>query len=1186
MNLQAKTFRRTRALALTGFFSSFCECGFKVWAVLAVLGSSFDYFRDSAFLLSLTAVWILPPILLPSWSGFLADRLPKRYVIITVKLLDLPVLLLGGFAMSRLDGDYGGILILLVVLLQSVLNAFFIPAFYGLQPESFSAPELSRSCGKIGSVDTLGLLAGGVVIPFAFRYDFCFWILFAAVFAAIVSAISIVPVISAVQRRRELIYRMPNTMKLGLKGLFFRPGVAATAAGEVVFIGLSVATIPLLILFGRNSLGITDPLNMALLQFSPLLGFVLGCFLGGKFSGSKIELGLVPLGALGMAAALPLMVFCPGEGRNIVVSIPGGVQLHLVVFAGAWFWAFFAGLSGGVFVIPLRSFVLQSLRPELRGAALALKNAVAFAFGSVILLLAVACALGDGQVPDLPDLLQKITDAMPRISFQVLLTGFGLAIFIVTAFSMWLLPNFLLRFLILALGHSFYRLRINGAENIPERGAALLLSNHVSAIDSVLISACTSRQIRFLLDENFFSLPLLGSVARMTGFFKVPSAGKSKSIGLLIDQVRKHLSDGGLVCVFPEGRLSRNGLMGEFKQGYERMLPENTDVPIIPVNISFAWGSVFSFRGTSQGRFPFRFRLFSVVSFGKPLPRSTPAFEIRQKIAEMAAEAAGPALPGENTLHCQAVAFAKKHPFRKLFSDHDRKESSVFKTVRDAALLSRLIRHRVPYKVQYVGILLPNSTAAAQAILGVMMADRTPVPLNYSTSQQVFDCSVEKAGINLIITSRAFLEKIRVSPGEKAVCLEDLALKISIIRKVIMTVGMAILPTREFMNMISPLSAFDLSRDAALLFSSGSTGNPKGVRLSHHNLNSNARSVASGLAVTKMDKVVGNLPLFHSFGLNVCFWLPVMQGVPVVYIANPLDGSGVRGIISGKKATMLFATPSFLQKYLQRCSGEELQNLRLVATGAEKLRADISEKVRTLTDGRLQVVECYGCTELSPVVSINIAPVAAETGSRIGQADSIGIPLENISVRILDPLQFTPVEPGEEGILCVKGPLVMKGYLGDEDQSREVMAGEYYKTGDIAKMDKKGYISICGRLSRFSKIAGEMVPHEMVERIINEMCACGSRVVAVGGIPDPVKGEALLVLYTDDMPLTPEEIVDQLRERSISNLWIPKAKNFRKVEQLPLLGSGKLDLSLLRRMSEEIAAADNAGSSAGQDGEK
>jgi len=1168
--------RRTAPLALTGFFNSFSDSGFKVWAVLAVLGSSFDYFRDSAFLLSIAAVCILPPLLLPVWSGFIADRLPKRYVVIAVKLLELPLLGFGAYTMSGLNSANDGYWILTAILLYSILGAFFTPAFEGLQPETFSEPELSKACGRITSASTLGLLTGAAIMPCAFHFQACQHVILAAVIGGIVSAVSICPVISPVQLRRELAYRCGSTLRLGYCALRVHQGVLAAALGDVCFIALGVATIPLLVLFGRYSLGMNDSANIALLQLAPGTGLLIGCFCAGVFSSNKIELGLVPLGALGMAVSLPLMVFFPGEGSRIVIDMPGGFSANIFVHTGAWFWATFAGFSGGVLIIPLRTFVLQRLSPNLRGAALALKNAAAFAICSVAMLLAVSCALGGGGVEGLPPLLHNITSVMPRIPFQVLLIGFGLTVFLLTIFTMWQLPNFMLRFIILALGHSLYRLRISGAENIPERGPALLLCNHVSAVDSVLVSACTSRQIRFLLYEDYFSVPLLGAVARMTGFFKVPSAGKAKSMGLLLENIRQHLERGGLVCVFPEGRLTRNGLVGEFKTGYEKMLPENMNIPIIPVNISFAWGSVFSNFFSRPGmRRRISFPFFSAVTFGKPVPRGTSAFEIRQKIIELGAEAAESVLPGEVTLHHAIVKLGKRHFLRKMFSDHGGRELSAFALARDAALLSRFIRKRVSSDRRYVGTLLPNSTYAAKAILGILMADKTPVPLNYSTSQAVFDCSVEKAGITLIITSRSFLEKIRISPGEKAVCIEDVEENFSFLAKTIMRIGLFLLPTGEFMNMISPLSAFDLKRDAALLFSSGSTGNPKGIRLSHHNLNTNARSVASGLAVDSSDLIVGNLPLFHSFGLNVCFWMPVLYGVPVVYIANPLDSQAVRAIISERSATMLFSTPSFLQKYMHRCDGKEFDSLRLIATGAEKLRADIAEKVRTLTAGRLEAVECYGCTELSPVVSINLAQDVADLGKKAGSCDSIGLPLENISVRILDPLQFTPVEPGEEGILCVKGSLVMRGYLNDEVQMREVMTGEYYKTGDIAKMDKTGYLHICGRLSRFSKIAGEMVPHEMVERIINEMCKCENRVVAVGGIPDPSKGEALLVLYTDEMPFTPEQIVDQLRERSISNLWIPKARNFHRVDQLPLLGSGKMDLSLLRRIAEEIAAKES-----------
>ncbi|MBR7103791.1 MAG: MFS transporter [Lentisphaeria bacterium] len=1165
--------RRTLPLALTGFFNAFNDSGFKLWAVLAVLGSRFDYFRDSAFLLSVAAVCILPPLLLPLWSGYVADRLPKRYVVIAVQLLELPLMSFSILAVSRLGAVQDDIWILTALLLHSILGAFYAPAFDCLLGETFSEPELSRSCGRITFASALGIIAGIIVISAAFYFQTCGYVMICSVVLGIISAVRIFPVVSPVQGRRELVYPCGKTLKKGCEALRYRTGILAAALGDVCFMGLGVAAIPLLVLFGRYSLGMVSNVNITLLQLFPVAGFMIGCLCAGGISGSKIELGLVPLGALGMVIALPLMVFLPGEGKRIVVNIPGGMTADMFIYAGVCFWAAFAGFSGGILSIPLRAFVLQRLKPELRGAALALKNAVAFFIGSLAMLLAVSCALGGGSVKGLPPLLAEITAVMPRIPFQVLLVGFGLAVFLITALTMWSMPNFMLRFIILALRHSFYKLKISGAENNPERGGALLLSNHVSAVDSILISACTSRQIRFLLYEDYFSLPLLGAVARMTGFFKVPSAGKAKSLGVLLENVRSHIENGGLVCVFPEGRLTTNGLVGEFKPGYERMLPANADIPIIPVNISFAWGNVFSNFFTRPGlRKKFSFPFFSAVTFGKPLPRNATAFEIRQRIVELGAEAAESALPGEVTLHHAAVRLAGKYPLRKLFADHDGREYSAFHLVRDAALLSRYIRRTVPFETQYVGTLLPNSTAAFKAILAILLADKTPVPLNYSTSQAVFDCSVKKAGISLILTNAEFLKKIRISPGDKGVYVEDLEKEFSLAGRILMRLGLFLLPSGEFMNMLSPLSAFDLERDAVVLFSSGSTGNPKGVRLSHHNLNSNARSVASGLAACGSDHIVGNLPLFHSFGLNVCFWMPVMRGIPVTYIANPLDSAGVRKIISGRKATMLFATPSFLQKYLQRCTGEELASLRLIATGAEKLRADIAEKVKTLTEGRLEIIECYGCTELSPVVSINLARDVAQNGSAAGCHDSIGLPLENISVRILDPLNFTPVDPGEEGILCVKGSLVMRGYLNDEDLTREVMAGEYYKTGDIARMDKSGYLHICGRLSRFSKIAGEMVPHEMVERIINEICACETRVVAVCGIPDPVKGEALLVLYTPEMPLTPEQVVDQLRERSISNLWIPKAVNFHRVDQLPLLGSGKLDLALLRRTAESFVS--------------
>lgn len=1154
-------------LAAAGFFGAFCNSGFNTWAVLLVLYSVPENLKHPAFLFAALACYLVPVLLLPVFSGFISDHLPKRYVVIAARMLEVLILLFPGYALQNTGGRLWPSGMLILIFLLSAVRAFGNPALDGLLPESFSEPELSGACGRTFSAAVSGFIAGIVVIPCGFYLGAAWEMLLLAGICGLYAAVKIVPVITPVQKKRELAYPFRRTLQAGFRGLGNAVSLRASAIGEICFTGLGITALPLLMLFGKNVLHMGNLSSVVLLLLAPGLGLVAGCFCAGILSSNKIELGLIPLGALGITVSLPFMVFFPGTVRQIMINIPGGTSLEILFYAGAWCWAVFAGFSGGLLLIPLRSYIFQRIRPEVRGIALSLKKAASFAVCSVAMLLVILFSPGgEGGYG-------VLSDKIPQIPFQILFGGFAFTVFIFTFLAMWILPNFMLRFIILTLGHSFYRVRVSGAENIPERGPALLLCNHVSAIDSILVSACTSRQIRFLLYDDYFSLPLLGFIARMTGFFRVPGVGKIKSMGLLLKEIRSHLAGNGLVCVFPEGRLTGNGLVGEFKQGYEKMLPAEVDVPIIPVNISFAWGSVFSNFFSRPGlKRKISMPFFSAVSFGKPLAHDTPVFEIRQKIIELGAEAAQEALPGEVTLHYAAVKTARKNLWKPMFSDCSGRRYSAFSLVSEAVVLSRMIRRKISSDERYVGILLPNGTDMVKTFLAVLMADRIPVPLNYSSSQEVLDISLGNARINMVITARDFLKKIRISPGEKGYYLEDLEREMPLAGRILAGMGILLLPSGEFMNMISPLSAFDLKQDAVLLFSSGSTGNPKGIRLSHHNLNSNARSVACGFAVDSNDLVIGNLPLFHSFGLNVCFWMPWLYSCPVVYVPNPLDAAAVCGAISRFRATMLFATPSFLQKYLRRCKKEDLDSLRLIATGAEKLRDDIAAKVRELTAGKLEVVECYGCTELSPVVSVNLASDISHTGKVPGCKDSIGIPLENISVRILDPLTFKPVEPGEEGILCVKGALVMQGYLNNEELTAEVMADDYYKTGDIARMDKNGYIHICGRLSRFSKIAGEMVPHEMVERIINEMCAGENRVVAVGSIPDPGKGEALLVLYTGEMPFSPEEVVSQLRERSISNLWIPKVQNFYKVEQLPLLGSGKPDLSLLREIAEKIAA--------------
>jgi acyl-[acyl-carrier-protein]-phospholipid O-acyltransferase/long-chain-fatty-acid--[acyl-carrier-protein] ligase len=269
-----------------------------------------------------------------------------------------------------------------------------------------------------------------------------------------------------------------------------------------------------------------------------------------------------------------------------------------------------------------------------------------------------------------------------------------------------------------------------------------------------------------------------------------------------------------------------------------------------------------------------------------------------------------------------------------------------------------------------------------------------------------------------------------------------------------------------------------------------------------------------------------------------------------------------------RRATVLFATPSFLQLYMRRCKAEDFSSLRLTVAGAEQLRDDIADKFYDLCG--LMIAEAYGCTELSPVVSVNLANSLMELGVKVARRGSIGPSLPGVCAKVVDPSTFELLPEDTDGLLIVTGANVMKGYLGEAEKSAEVIRDGWYITGDIARMDKNGFITITGRLSRFSKIAGEMVPHELVEREINAILQPDERLIAVTGAADEVRGEKLIVFYTDERLLAPEQLVRALRQRQIPNLWIPRAEDFIKVDTIPLLGSGKLDLNALNNLAKRV----------------
>jgi acyl-[acyl-carrier-protein]-phospholipid O-acyltransferase/long-chain-fatty-acid--[acyl-carrier-protein] ligase len=440
------------------------------------------------------------------------------------------------------------------------------------------------------------------------------------------------------------------------------------------------------------------------------------------------------------------------------------------------------------------------------------------------------------------------------------------------------------------------------------------------------------------------------------------------------------------------------------------------------------------------------------------------------------------------------------------------------------------------------------------------------VNLNITASAEVFQFAVRESGLQTIISSRALLEKCPApadTPG--LVLIEDLLGSLTAVDKGLATLKAFWLPA----CLLRPrgLTADDT---ATILFSSGTTGEPKGVMLSHHNLLSNIESMAMAFRPRRDDVLCSALPLFHSFGLVCGLWFPLLAGVKVSFHVNPRDGEKLAEVVREHRCTILFATPTFLTLYYRRAAREDLVTLRAVVVGAEKLSQRLADAFEERFGIRPR--EGYGATELSPVATLSLEDVTIggilQAGSKEGSA---GHPVPGVAVKIVDPEAGTPQPPGRPGLLLVKGPNVMRGYLNRPDLTAEAVQDGWYRTGDIAHVDEDGFVFITDRLARFSKIGGEMVPHLAIEEALYRALGTADPVLAVTSVADDRKGERLVVLYTEGAgdAASLKAIMDK---SELPNLWKPSPNSYFKIDALPVMGSGKLDVRGLRTIAAAMVS--------------
>jgi acyl-[acyl-carrier-protein]-phospholipid O-acyltransferase / long-chain-fatty-acid--[acyl-carrier-protein] ligase len=1096
------------------------------------------------------AVFVIPFFLFSGYSGQLADRMSKRTVLIAVKVFEIGVMTLG-IAVFFSDSIE---LMLLILFLMALHSTVFSPAKYGIVPEMLPDKDLSRANALLEMTTFVAIVMGTSLGGLLFHeWKDAAWKMGVAMLAVAVTGFATslrIPHVKPSGATAPFRFNPFGEVITGTRHLLKDRPLWLTVIGISYFWFLGALFQSDLLMMGSESMKLDD-LSVGLMVTCLAIGIGFGSLLAGRLSGDKVELGLVPLGSIFM-------------GLSAIA-----VQAAVHSYTWSMVTLVLLGVSSGLFIVPLNAYLQQRSENQEKGRMIATNNF----YNTLGLLLASAALWG-------------LHDRM-HIAPEKLILWVGIATLVATAYIVRLVPEFLVRFVLWMVTHTIYKIRIVGQENVPFRGPALLVANHVTHLDGFVVGACIQRFVRFMVWKPYYDMKALNWFFRFGKAIPVGTTGP-RDVVASIRAAREQLMGGHVVCIFAEGAISRTGNLLPFKRGMEKIVDGLDNVPVIPVHLDRLWGSVFSFEG---GKFfwklPKRIPYPVTVSFGTPMPAVSNthrlnAHDVRQAIGELASDAVMNRKNAGDLLHLRFIRAARKNWSRFAMADSTGRELSYGRALAASVMVARWANREDHRAEKMIGILLPSSCGGALANIGLTMAGKVPVNLNFTAGAEAMASAIEQCGIRTIVTSKVFLSKAGITNMPGMVFIEDIFASGGQASAYLM----ARLAPKWMLARLSSGEKATPDSLATVIFSSGSTGTPKGVMLSHYNIISNIEAMVQVFWLGPNDRIMGVLPFFHSFGFTVTIWLPLITGCGVAYHANPTDAKVIGEMVEKYKGTLLLSTPTFCVGYARKCTHEQFASLRYVLVGAEKLRASVR---KTFEDAfGLELLEGYGCTEMAPVVAVNSPNFEAGRDSQVGnKPGTVGHPLPGVAVKIVDPETMEELGSNEEGLLLVRGANRMIGYLGQPELTKavfypelpeeasgselpEAAAGEaWYRTGDLAVMDDDGFLRITDRLSRFSKIGGEMVPHLKIEEAAHELfddCPC-----AVCGIPDERRGERLVLLFTRT-DIEPVELWRRLSETDLPKLWVPKRENIYRVDGLPTLGTGKADLRGIRRMAEELSA--------------
>jgi acyl-[acyl-carrier-protein]-phospholipid O-acyltransferase/long-chain-fatty-acid--[acyl-carrier-protein] ligase len=1143
------------------FLNAFVDLGHKI-VIQNTVFKIYDGTTQSALIAVVNALILLPFILLFSPSGFLSNRYAKPHIMRGAAWVAIVITLL--ITLCYAAGWFWAAFAMTLVL--AAQSAIYSPAKYGYIREIAGTENLGAANGVVQATTTIAILSGMFIFSALFEYRLsgdasaqdvstmlklmvplgCLLVLHSIFELYLAYRIPVLPAHSGESDSEKVCAPESFSIRNYLTGIYLRTNLQAIRSQRVIWLsivglstywGLAQSLIAVFPTFAEDRLSQHNTVVIQALLACTGVGVMLGSILAGRVSRHHIETGLIPVGAVGIALCLGLL---PSLEHSVSMAI-----LMLCI-----------GVAGGIFIIPLNALVQYHAPPNKMGTVLAgnnwVQNLTMLGFLAVTALSSWA-GMGSAGI----------------FIFLMVVAVLG------AGYTVAQLPQSFLRLVLGVVFRGRYRIDVAGFEHIPRSGGVLLLGNHISWIDWALVQLACPRPIRFVMQRDIYQSRLIKPFAKAFGAIPIASGHSKASLA----EINRHLKNGEVVCLFPEGAISRNGQLGEFKKGYLRTT-DDVEGYIVPFYLAGLWGSRLSRASTHVHDNRTRgLKRNILVAFGSPIPITAKPVEVKQAVAELSIGAWQKQTDWLEPIPQACLRSLRRRLLSPAVIDSQGLTLSGLRFWIAMLVFSRYFRQKISDDA--VGLLLPTTSAGIIVNMAALLAGKTVINLNYTASPEALRAALLKADLKQVITARQFISRLEskglpvedVFSGKQMLYLESVKAGTRMPQLVCAALSV-LLPVSVVSRLYGKCRALD--DPAAVLFSSGSEGVPKGVVLSHRNIVANIMQVSDVLNTQQDDIVFGSLPLFHSFGLTVTSLMPLLEGIPVVCHPDPTDVVAAAKAVARYRATVLCGTSTFLRLYArnQKVHPLMLRSLRIVVAGAEKLAPDVRDMFSRKFN--VAVYEGYGATETTPVASVNIPDQLddrywhVQLGQKLG---TVGMPLPGSAFRIVDPETLDRLPVGQDGLVLVGGTQVMLGYLGEVEKTQAVILEldgvRWYRTGDKGHLDEDGFLTIVDRYSRFAKIGGEMISLAAVEAAVGTVLGDVLLEVLAITVPDEKKGERIILLYTGG--IDPDSLRKSMLASNIQALMLPA--EYIQLDDLPRLGSGKTDFVAARKVAIEALAA-------------